>query len=105
MSQQTDAQLKVLANIIGDETTEGANTSDRIRQMLINIIDSKGNNTSVMTVVTWNFPGGAFPTNPKPLYISITTHGNPGDADFIDINTWFIANTPTPSVYADFNYK
>jgi hypothetical protein len=47
MPQVTDGALTAQANIIGSETTPEANTADRVRDMLINLIDSKANNTSV----------------------------------------------------------
>lgn len=44
MPQKTDAELTADANVIGDETTQFANTADRVRDHLIDIIDSKVNN-------------------------------------------------------------
>lgn len=43
MAQKTDIELTTEANVIGDETTPLANTADRVRDMLVNIIDSKKN--------------------------------------------------------------
>lgn len=53
--QQTDAQLTAEANVIGNETTAGANTADRVRDHLINLIDSKGNNFTTFrkTAAQW----------------------------------------------------
>lgn len=43
MAQKTDAELTTEANVIGDETVANANTADRVRDMLVNLIDSKPN--------------------------------------------------------------
>jgi len=45
MAQKTDAELTTEANVIGDETTPLANTADRVRDYLVNAIDSKVNNS------------------------------------------------------------
>lgn len=58
-----------------------------------------------LTISNWAFPAGAFPTSANVLYIATADHGTFGDADFVASGTWFVANTPTPSAYADFNYK
>lgn len=47
--QTTDDALNIQADVIGDETTNGANTADRIRDMYENIIDSKINNDKLDT--------------------------------------------------------
>lgn len=45
MSQQTDEQLIAQANEIGNESDPGENTAPRIRNMLVNLIDSKKHKT------------------------------------------------------------
>lgn len=45
MAQKTDAELTTEANVIGDEVTASANTADRVRDMLVDVIDSKPNNS------------------------------------------------------------
>ena len=57
--------------------------------------------TSLTGIVTlWDFSAhaGAYPTDPNKLYI-VT------DNSVIPENTWFVANTPTPSGSGDFLYK
>lgn len=49
MGQRTDAQLTTEANVIKNETIEGANTADRVGEMLVNMIDSKLNNADAAT--------------------------------------------------------
>lgn len=48
MSQKTDAQLTTDANVIGNETTPEANTADRVRDHLVDQIDSKINNDKII---------------------------------------------------------
>lgn len=48
MAQKTDAELTTEANVIGNETVENANTADRVRDYLINAIDSKINNDKIV---------------------------------------------------------
>jgi hypothetical protein len=53
------------------------------------------------TLITlWDFSAnaGSYPTNPDKLYIAI-------DNSVVPENTWFVANTPTPSGSGDFLYK
>lgn len=47
MSQTTDALLATAANVIGNETVAGANTADRVRDLLIDFIESKINNDKI----------------------------------------------------------
>jgi hypothetical protein len=54
MSQQTDIQLTTAASIIGNETAAGANTADRVRDHLVNHIDSKINNDKIETASTFD---------------------------------------------------
>lgn len=49
MAQKTIAELTTEANVIRDETTASANTKLRIRNMLVNIIDSYINNDRIDT--------------------------------------------------------
>lgn len=49
MAQKTDEQLIIEANIIKDETIQGANTANRVGNMLLDIVDSKINNESGST--------------------------------------------------------
>src|SRR5690606_39494857 len=49
MAQKNIADLTSEANVIRDETTAGANTKLRVRNMLINIIDSYINNDRIDT--------------------------------------------------------
>lgn len=51
MAQKTDAELTTEADVIGNETTPEANTADRVRDMLVNVIDSKVNNDDAVTSV------------------------------------------------------
>ncbi len=55
----------------------------------------------------WNFAdhSDAFPTSADVLYIAEDDHGVFGDADYVPANTWFIANTSSPSTFAHFDYK
>jgi hypothetical protein len=53
----TDAALIVEADVIGDETTVGANTADRVRDMLTNVIQSKINNDKIETDTDLNTSG------------------------------------------------
>jgi hypothetical protein len=104
MSQKTDSQLRADATIIKNETAEGANTATRVGQMLIDIVDSKPNNDeeppeSTM-IVLWDFAenSGEYPTDPNKLYIAT-------ESSIVPTNTWFVANTPTPTGAGDFLYK
>jgi len=51
MAQKTDAELTTEADVIGNETTASANTADRVRDMLISLIDSKQNNIKLVTAL------------------------------------------------------
>jgi len=44
MAQKTDVELTTEADVIGNETAINGNTTDRVRDMLTNLIDSKFNN-------------------------------------------------------------
>lgn len=48
MAQETDAQLQTRRGVIENETTEGANTTERVGDMFENIIDSKINNDKII---------------------------------------------------------
>jgi hypothetical protein len=52
MAQKTDAELLIEANVIGNETTTGGNTADRVRDHLTNITESKINNDKIDTAAT-----------------------------------------------------
>lgn len=58
MAQKTDAELTTEANVIGNETTPLANTADRVRDHLINLIDSKVNNDDPGGATDWGDLGG-----------------------------------------------
>lgn len=53
----------------------------------------------------WSFPAGAFPTTAGIIYIATADSGVIGDANYVAIGTWMIANTLTPSTYSHFIYK
>jgi hypothetical protein len=46
--QKTDAELINEANVIKNETERGANTAQRIGDMIVNIVDSKVNNEAIV---------------------------------------------------------
>jgi len=46
--QKTDAELITEAEIIKNETERGANTAQRIGDMIVNIVDSKVNNEAIV---------------------------------------------------------
>lgn len=50
MSNKTDAELTIEAEVIRDETDQYGNTKERIYQMFKDIIDSKPNNSEVSTI-------------------------------------------------------
>lgn len=59
MSQKTDTALGILAQQVADETAPGANTAERVGDILQDIIDSKANNTRLdykeyTALLTWN---------------------------------------------------
>jgi len=55
--------------------------------------------TGSSLIELWDFAAeGGYPTNPSKLYIAI-------DSSVVPENTWFVANTPTPSGSGDFFYK
>ncbi len=66
-----------------------------------------GNSSTGISLVKWTFAShaGSFPTAIDTLYIAQDDHGSLGDADYVQANTWFIATSATPSVYADFSFK
>ena len=70
-----------------------------------NTLTASGGGGGTLTKATWAFPAGAFPTSDNVLYIATADKGSPGDADYVQAGTWFIANTASPSGYSDFYYN
>lgn len=57
MAQRTDAQITTASNVIRDETVAGANTKQRVRDVLVDLNDSKINNDKISTDGTFASTG------------------------------------------------
>lgn len=108
MPQQTDAELITQAQEIRDETTPLANTKERVYNMLVNIIESKPNNSEDAgklrfrspydaSVNTWPASGGSGSGgaiqagNIFPLSVGGTLGG-----EFYPAGMWAVATVDEP---------
>jgi hypothetical protein len=89
--------LALKASLTGDEQLE-INDGGITKKVTASSIAELGGGTGILVLWDFSANAGAYPTNPNKLYIAT-------DSSVVPANTWFVANTPTPSGFADFFYK
>jgi hypothetical protein len=87
MSQKTDAQLIIDANVIRDETTPGANTKERVRNHTVDIVDSKINNDLIDTADALDTVGKTIPGRDAVKQYIADVLGGVGNLSAEDIDT------------------
>lgn len=79
MAQLTDGQLTTEANVIKNETAEGANTANRVGTMLNDLIDSKLNNDDATTANITSTTDKRYVTDAELVVIGNTSGTNSGN--------------------------